>query len=102
MVSTDKLTFEVSASNTVDDITIDLPISVDSIAFTGKILVLCMDVESVRLEFCGTEFSAQVFAIHPETKLIGVGSLVLHAVVDVVIRNAGTRPERDLTAKVWK
>ena len=43
--------------NTVDDITIDLPVPIDRIAFFREVFIFCMDMEGVRLKFCGTEFS---------------------------------------------
>ena len=61
-----------------------------------------MDVESVCLEFSSAEFTTQVFTIYPETKLIGVVGLVLHAVVDVVVGDAGACAKWNLTAIVWK
>ena len=61
-----------------------------------------MNMKSVRLRFYGTEFATQIFIVSTQSELVGVGRLVLNTVVDVVVRNAGTCAEGNLTAKVWE
>jgi hypothetical protein len=58
-----------------------------------------MNMESVRLLLCATQFTTQVFAIHTEPQLIGVRGVVSEPIVYVVVRNAGTCTKRYLTAK---
>ena len=59
-----------------------------------------MNVESVGLKFRGTEFAASIFVVGTQSEVVGVGGLVLNAVVNIVVRDAGACAERDLTAKV--
>ena len=85
MVSAYELTFYETAGNAVDDVTVDLAVPIDGVALAGKVFILRMDVESMRLLFFGTQFATQIFAIDPHLELIGVGGLVLHAVIDIII-----------------
>ena len=61
-----------------------------------------MNMERVGLLLFSSQLAAQVFVVHPQTELIGVGGIVPDAVVDVVVRYAGACPEGNLTAEVWK
>ena len=88
------------ASFAIDYVAIDFSIAVDDTFFARKVFVLGVDVEGVRLAFGGAQFSAQIFAIDMQTKLIGVLRIVADAVVDVVVRDAGARSERNLTTEV--
>ena len=100
MVGTDKPAFEDLASRAVDGVSIHFAVPEDVVAFTREVFVLCMDVESVGLELGSPQFAAKILTIHPKPELIGILGLVLHAVVDIVVRDAGARAERNLAAKV--
>ena len=61
-----------------------------------------MNVKTVRLMLYGTEFSTQILFVNPEPELVGISSIVPYPIVNVVVRDAGTCPERNLPAKVRK
>ena len=44
-----------------------------------------MDVEGMGQGYGSMQFTAQVFAVNVEAQLIGVGGIVLDAIVDVVV-----------------
>ena len=50
----------------------------------------------------GTELSTQILLVNPEPELVGIRSIVPYPIVNVVIRDAGTCPERNLSAVVRK
>ena len=102
MVGTDELAFQTLASGTVDDVPEYLTITIHDSVFTREVFVFGMNMESVRLLLCATQFTTQVFAIHTEPQLIGVRGVVSEPIVYVVVRNAGTCTKRYLTAKVRK
>ena len=102
MVSADELAFYVTAGYRVEGVSLDLTVSIHIITFTREIFILGMDVEGVRLRGCGAKFPAQVFTIHPKPELIGVGGLILHTVINIVVRYTGSCAKGNLTAKVGK
>ena len=100
MIGANQLFLDRVACFAINYVAIDLSIAVDDAFFARKVFVLGVDVEGVRLTFGGTQFPAQIFAIDMQTKLIGVLRIVADAVVDVVVRDAGARSERNLTTEV--
>ena len=44
-----------------------------------------MNVEGVGLGLGSTQFAAKIFTIHPKPELVGVGGVVSHTVVDIVV-----------------
>jgi hypothetical protein len=102
MVRTYELAFQTAASGTVYDIPEHLTIAVHDSVFTREVLVFGMNMEGVRLLLRAEKLAPQVFAIHTEPELIGVRRVVPEPIVDVVVRDAGTRAKRYLTAKVGK
>ena len=90
------------ACHPIYDVTIDLAVSVDGTAFAREILVFGMNMESVRLKFCGTEFATQILVVSTQPELVGVARLILNAVVYVVVGDAGASAERNLTAIIWE
>ena len=85
MIGANQLFLDRVACFAIDYVAIDLSIAVDDTFFARKVFVLGVDVEGVRLAFGGAQFSAQIFAIDMQTKLIGVLRIVADAVVDVVV-----------------
>ena len=69
----------------VDGVAIDLTVSIDNPILPREEFAFGMDVESVWQSVGGTQFTAEIFAIHPEAKLVGVLGVVLHPIVDVVV-----------------
>ena len=100
MVGADEFALKVLARRAVDGVSIDLAVSIDLIALTGEVLVFCVNVESVGLGLDSTQFAAKIFVIRPKPELIGVGGLVFYAVVDIVVRDAGSCAEGYLASKV--
>lgn len=102
MIRADELSLHTVASHAVNDVTIDPAVAIEEIPFLGKMLVLHMNMEGMRLHFHGTQLPTEILTIHPETELIGVGRVIPYPVVNIVVRDAGPRTERNLSAKVGK
>ena len=110
MVNANQLSLHQTACCTVDDVSIDLPVAVDysfrCIAsrrlLAREVLVLYMNVEGMRLLFRCTQLSTQILSIHPKPQLVDVCCVVPHSVVDIVVRDAGSRAEGNLSAEVGK
>ncbi len=100
MVGTDELAFKPLSGYAVDDITIDLTITIDHTIFTREIFVLGMDMEGMRLLLLGPQFAAQIFIVRPKSELVGVQAIVSEAVVDIVVRDAGAGAEWYLATEV--
>ena len=66
MVGADQLTFETMASFAIDDITINLTITINHTILAREVFVLGMDMESVGLLICGSQLATQIFIIHPK------------------------------------
>ena len=102
MVGTNELAIEALTGNTIDDVAVDLAISIDVFAFAREELILDMDVEGVRLMVFSPEFSTKVLIIDRKPELIGVVSVVSDAIVDIVVRDAGACTEGYLSSIVGK
>ena len=100
VVGADKMAIKMLACHPVYDIAIDLAVSVYDTTLAREVFVFGMNMKSVRLMFLGTEFATQIFVVSTQSELIGVGRLVLNAIVDVVVRDAGACTKGNLTAKV--
>ena len=100
MVGADELALKMLACYSVYDVTIDLTVPVDDAILAREVFVFSMNMKSMRLKFRGTEFTTQIFVISIHPELVGVGRLVLNAVVDLVVGNAGACAEGNLTAEV--
>ena len=110
MVDTNQLPLHQTACCAVDDVSVDLPVAINrSCRFvavrrflTREILVLYMNMEGVRLLFRCTQLTPQIFSVHPEPQLVDVCCVVPHSVVDIVVRDTGSRAEGNLSAEVGK
>ena len=100
MVGADELAFETLAGYTVDDVAIDLAVTIDHTVLAREMFVLAMNVEGVWLLLCGPQFAAQVFVVRPESELIGVLRVVAEPIVDVVVRDTGAGAEGNLATEV--
>ena len=100
MVGADELSFETLAGYTVDDVAIDLAVTIDHTVLAREMFVLAMNVEGVWLLLCGPQFAAQVFVVRPESELIGVLRVVAEPIVDVVVRDTGAGAEGNLATEV--
>ena len=85
MIGANKLTVETAACGRVDDVPINFAIAINDSVFASEMLVLGMDVEGVGLRICRSEFTAQVFVIHPKPELVGVVRIVSHPIIEVVV-----------------
>ena len=65
MVRADELTFNTATSSAVDDIPIDLSVTIDDTVLTREILILGMNMKGVGQHFFSTEFTTQIFVIYP-------------------------------------
>lgn len=100
MVGADELAVEAFTAGAVDGVAIDLSVAINHAVLTGEVFPFGMDVEGVWELFDGTEFAAEVFFIDLEPKLVGVASVVLDPIIDVVVGDAGARAERNLTSMI--
>ena len=85
MVGADELAPKALARQAVDGVPIYLAVSIDIIALTGEVLVICVNVKGMRQGLDSTQLSTEIFIIYPMPELIGVGGLVFHAIVDIVV-----------------
>jgi len=102
VVGADELGGEAAACGAVDGVAEDLSVAVDNTILAGEEFVLGMDVEGVGQLLGGSQLTTQVFAVDPEAQLVGDGSLILDAVVDVVVGYAGSGAEGYLASEVGK
>ena len=65
-----------------------------------EVFVLGMDMEGMGLLLHGSQFAAQVFIVCPKSELICISGVIAETVVDIVVRDAGTRAEGNLAAIV--
>ena len=100
MVGSDELAFYAATCGAVYHVPIYQTVAIDDVALTREMLVLGVDVESVGLRLCCTEFTAEVFAIYAEPELIGVGGVVPETVVQIVVGDASACAEGYLTAEI--
>ena len=100
VVGADEIAGEGAARGAVDGIAEHLTVAIDNALLAREELVLGMDMEGVGQRFHGTELAIEVFAIHTKAQLVwGIG-IVAHAVVDIVVGDAGARAEGDLAPEV--
>ena len=85
MVGADELAFQTLAGYAVDDVAIDLAITIDHPFLSREEFVFSMNVEGVRLLFRGPQLAAEIFFGCPKSELIGVLSVVTEPIVNVVV-----------------
>ena len=85
MVGADQLAAHTLSRRAVDGVAENLSVAVDDAALAREKLVLGMDVKRVGLLLGGPQLAAEVFAVNLQAQLIGVGGVVSHAVVYVVV-----------------
>ena len=54
----------------------DLSVAIDGVVFACEVFVVDMYMVSMWLGLCGSEFSAEVFTVHPYSELIGIVCVV--------------------------
>lgn len=102
MIGANQLAFYALAGGAVYDVPEHLTVTIHDAVFTREVLVFRMNMEGVWLLLRAAQLAPQVLAIHAEPELVCVRCVVPEPVVDIVVRDAGTRAERNLTAKIGK